>query len=432
MKRIDERIEKKIVAAGLQNPGVRAQYSRVQPGAFASQACRVVWNAMQEMDSEGTTVDLITLSRKLELAGALDAAGGQDTLEFLATEYPGDTDTYMDYLIDANQYRQTEILLKRLLGTEGMTGADMVAALQTGLMDLADTAATRDGVSAGDVAEQLLADLGKPAPELNGVPTGLKDLDERLDGLHKADLIILAARPAMGKTALALTVALNAAVKSGASVMFFSLEMPKEQLTQRLLSMDADIELQDIRRRRVAPEALEPSVRRLKRARLQIDDTTCTTVSEMKNKALRRKAEAGLDLVIIDYLQLMEPEGRRSESRNQDITIISRRLKLMAKELDCPVIVLSQLSRAPETRNEHRPMLSDLRESGSIEQDADIVLFPYRESVYIDDQPDDEAELIIAKHRNGPTGMVKVAWLAWSTRFVNLADISQYKGGASV
>ena len=259
---------------------------------------------------------------------------------------------------------------------------------------------------------------------LTGVPTGFRDVDEKTSGLQKSDLIILAARPAMGKTAFALTVALNAAVKGGASVLIFSMEMAKEQLGQRLLAMESRVDMQSLKKGKLQRrdwDDINDALDILSKANIRIDDTAGVSIMEMKSKCRRLKAEAGLDLVIIDYLQLMNPEGR-ADSRTQEISVISRNLKLLARELDCPVIVLSQLSRAPETRTDHRPMLSDLRESGSIEQDADIVIFLYRDDYYNKEEAvPGECEVIIAKQRSGPTGTVKVAWLEKITKFVDSA-----------
>ena len=228
----------------------------------------------------------------------------------------------------------------------------------------------------------------------------------------------------MGKTAFALTVALNAAVKGGASVLIFSMEMAKEQLGQRLLAMESRVDMQSLKKGKLQRrdwDDINDALDILSKANIRIDDTAGVSIMEMKSKCRRLKAEAGLDLVIIDYLQLMNPEGR-ADSRTQEISVISRNLKLLARELDCPVIVLSQLSRAPETRTDHRPMLSDLRESGSIEQDADIVIFLYRDDYYNKEEAvPGECEVIIAKQRSGPTGTVKVAWLEKITKFVDSA-----------
>lgn len=265
---------------------------------------------------------------------------------------------------------------------------------------------------------------------LTGVTTGFRELDHKTSGLQKSDLIILAARPAMGKTAFALSLALNAAVKGKASVMMFSLEMSKEQLGQRLLSMESKVDMQSLKTGKLTRrdwDDINIALDILSKTNIHIDDTAGISIMEMKSKCRRLKAEEGLDLVVIDYLQLMNPEGK-ADSRTQEISVISRNLKLLARELDCPILVLSQLSRAPETRTDHRPMLSDLRESGSIEQDADIVIFLYRDEYYNEDtEAPGECEVIVAKQRSGPTGTIKVAWLEKLTKFVDSTEAAIYR-----
>ena len=233
----------------------------------------------------------------------------------------------------------------------------------------------------------------------------------------------------MGKTAFALSVAQGAAIKGAASVMIFSMEMSKEQLGQRLLSMESRIEMQSLKTGKLERkdwDQINMALDTLSRANINIDDTPGISIMEMKNKCRRLKAEKGLDLIVIDYLQLMSIEGKKTESRTQEISQLSRSLKLLARELDCPVIVLSQLSRAVEQRPNKRPMLSDLRESGSIEQDADIVIFLYRDEYYNEDtDKPGECEVIVAKHRSGPTGTVDVTWLGKYTRFADKSSVGR-------
>ena len=258
---------------------------------------------------------------------------------------------------------------------------------------------------------------------LTGLTTGFIDLDRKTSGMQKADLVLLAARPSMGKTALMVNIATNAALKANATVAMFSLEMSRNQLSQRILSSLSHVDLMKIISGDLTTEEWSKVIETMtymNEMAIYIDDTAGITPLEVKAKCRRLKAEKGLDLVVIDYLQLMEVGGR-AESRQQEISAISRQLKGIAKELDVPVIALSQLSRAPETRADHRPILSDLRESGAIEQDADIVMFLYRDEYY---NPDTEkqglGELIIAKHRNGPTGTVELLFKGEYTKFVNL------------
>ena len=260
-----------------------------------------------------------------------------------------------------------------------------------------------------------------------GVTTGYKRFDKLTSGLQKSDLIILAARPAMGKTAFALNIAMNAALKQKATVLIFSLEMSKEQLGQRILSVESRVEMQRIR----TGEGVETkdwqninlAMDSLSKAEIMIDDSA-RTLLEMKNKSRRLKAEKGLDLIVIDYLQLIESD-RTMESRQQEVSALSRYLKLMAKEMDCPILVLSQLSRQVEKREDKRPILSDLRESGSIEQDADMVLFLYRDDYYNkeDSSKPGICEVHIAKHRNGPTDTFDLTWVERYTMFSDIARI---------
>ena len=258
---------------------------------------------------------------------------------------------------------------------------------------------------------------------ITGVPSGLIDLDRKLSGFQKSDMVVLAARPSMGKTAFALNVALNAALKADAKVLIFSLEMAKEQLSQRLLSMEARVESQKMSTGDVDMsdwDKMSAALDSFNKMSIYIDDTPGIKLMEIKNKCRRMKAETGLDMIILDYLQLMEGE-KRSDNRQQEITSLSRGMKLLAREMECPVIVLSQLSRAPDQRENHRPVLSDLRESGAIEQDADVVLFLYRDEVYNEEtEKPGICEVIVAKHRNGPIGTVEVGWQGKYTRFVNL------------
>ena len=279
-----------------------------------------------------------------------------------------------------------------------------------------------------DVVLRTLDSIEKAAKQkgnITGLETGFRDLDAKTAGLQKSDLILIAARPAMGKTAFVLNIAEYVALHSNSTIALFSLEMSKEQLVKRMLAMNSMVDSQKIRTGDLEDDdwdKLVGSVRKIGNSNLVIDDTSGITASELRSKCRKLKIEQGLDLVIIDYLQLMTGAGKRkSDSRQQEISDISRSLKVMARELDVPVIALSQLSRAVESRPDKRPMLSDLRESGAIEQDADIVMFIYRDEYY---NPDSEkkgvAEVIVAKQRSGPTGPVELAWLSQYTKFGNL------------
>ena len=261
---------------------------------------------------------------------------------------------------------------------------------------------------------------------MTGISTGFIDLDRKLSGLQPSDLVLIAARPSMGKTAFVLNIVEHAAVRNGLSCMIFSREMSKEQLVNRILSMESGVDAQKMRNGDLSSSdfgnIIEAAARIAESKNLVIDDTAGIGIGELRSKCRKQKLEHGVDLVIIDYLQLMSGSGKSGENRQQEISDISRNLKALARELQAPVVALSQLSRAVEQRPDHRPMLSDLRESGAIEQDADVVMFLYRDDYYNKDtEHPNEAEVIIAKQRNGPIGTVSLVWKPDTTRFVNMA-----------
>ena len=269
-----------------------------------------------------------------------------------------------------------------------------------------------------------LEELYNRKQHITGVPTGFSELDYKTAGLHGSDLILIAARPAMGKTAFALNIATNASVRAKVPVAVFSLEMSKDQLVNRILCSEAMVDSNKVRTGKLEENdwtKLAESIGPLSEAEIYIDDTPGISVTEIRAKCRKLKLEKNIVMVVIDYLQLVQGSNKRNGSREQEISEISRSLKILAKELNVPVIALSQLSRAAEQRPDHRPMLSDLRESGAIEQDADIVMFLYRDDYYNEDsEKKDIAEVIIAKHRGGSTGTVELLWLGSYTKFVNL------------
>lgn len=402
----------------------------VKPQDFYDKNHKEIFEAMLDLNRKNVPVDALTVAEELKKRGSLDMVGGRAYVASLSSGTPT-TSNALEYgkivaekasvrrLIDTAD----DIVVKGYEG--GMDANQMLDYAESGIFEISQLRQKGQYAHIRDVLISNIEIIDKASQMeggLTGITTGFKYLDTMTSGLQKSDLIILAARPAMGKTAFALSLALNAAVKGRASVMMFSLEMSKEQLGQRLLSMESKVDMQSLKTGRLERrdwDDINIAMDVLSGANIHIDDTAGITIMEMKSKCRRLKAEEGLDLVVIDYLQLMTPEGK-SDSRTQEISVISRNLKLLARELDCPVIVLSQLSRAPETRTDHRPMLSDLRESGSIEQDADIVIFLYRDEYYNEDtESPGECEVIVAKHRSGPTGTVKLAWLEKLTRFVD-------------
>ena len=412
----------------------------VRPEDFYDPNHKEIFSVIFELSRKNAPVDALTVSEELDKRGSLEMVGGRSYVAGLSSTTPTTANAaeYAEIVAEKASIRRLiekadEIVTKGY--DKSMDAGQLLDYAENGIFEISQS--RQKGVYI-PLKEVLLSNIdaidraSKLEGGLTGVTTGFKDLDTKTSGLQKSDLIILAARPAMGKTAFALSLALNAAVKGGASVMIFSMEMAKEQLGQRLLSMESKVEMQKLktgRLERLDWDDVNSALEVLSGAEIFIDDTAGISIMEMKSKCRRLKAENKLDLIIIDYLQLMNPEGRSLDSRTQEISVISRNLKLLARELDCPVIVLSQLSRNPEQRTDHRPMLSDLRDSGSIEQDADIVIFLYRDEYYNEntDAPG-ECEVIIAKQRSGPTGTVKVAWLDKITKFVDSAGSGNFSG----
>ena len=396
---------------------------------------REIFQVILDLSRKNAPVDALTVSEELKKRGTLEMVGGRAYVASLSSGTPttANAEEYAKIIARKAAVRQLievadDVAAK---GYEGsMDSETLLDYAESGIFEISQARQKGQYTHIRDVLLENIEIIDRASQMeggLTGITTGFRDLDEKTSGLQKSELIILAARPAMGKTAFALTVALNAAVKGGASVLIFSMEMAKESLGQRLLSMESRVDMQSLKKGKLQRsdwEDINDALDVLSKANIHIDDTAGVSIMEMKSKCRRLKAEAGLDLVIIDYLQLMNPEGK-ADSRTQEISVISRNLKLLARELDCPVIVLSQLSRAPEQRTDHRPMLSDLRESGSIEQDADIVIFLYRDEYYnAEGAVPGECEVIVAKQRSGPTGTVKVAWLDKITKFVDSAGSS--------
>ena len=402
----------------------------VRSGDFYDSNHREIFEAMRELYRRSAPVDALTVSEELKKRNSLEMVGGRAYIASLSSGTPTTSNAAEYAKIVAEK-----AAIRRLIDTaddivtrgyEGsMDAGQMLDYAESGIFEISQSRQKGQYTHLKDVLLENIEIIDRASQMdggLTGLTTGFKYLDTMTSGLQRSDLIILAARPAMGKTAFALSLALNAAVKGGASVMIFSLEMSKEQLGQRLLSMESKVPMQSLKTGRLERrdwDDINLALDVLSKANIHIDDTAGINIMEMKSKCRRLKGEEGLDLVVIDYLQLMNPEGR-ADSRTQEISVISRNLKLLARELDCPVLVLSQLSRAPETRTDHRPMLSDLRESGSIEQDADIVVFLYRDEYY-NEETDEHGvcEVIVAKQRSGPTGTVKVTWLDKLTKFVD-------------
>ena len=399
--------------------------------AFYLDTHKTIFRAMEELCAENKPIDLLTVTEKLKKHKKLKEVGGAPFLAQLTQKVASAMNIEFHATIIAQKYVQRELIrasteIQRRSYDESTDVTDLIDYAEGEIFKVSEGHIKRDIQSAGfvfDKAMKAIEEAHAQGGTMNGVPTGFTHLDQLTLGWQPSDLIIIAARPSMGKTAFALNVALNAALKADAKVLIFSLEMAKEQLSQRLLSMEARVESQKMSTGDVDMsdwDKMSAALDSFNKMSIYIDDTPGIKLMEIKNKCRRMKAETGLDMIILDYLQLMEGE-KRSDNRQQEITSLSRGMKLLAREMECPVIVLSQLSRAPDQRENHRPVLSDLRESGAIEQDADVVLFLYRDEVYNEEtEKPGICEVIVAKHRNGPIGTVEVGWQGKYTRFVNL------------
>jgi replicative DNA helicase len=403
---------------------------------FFRDAHRRIFEKMILLTDRNDPVDLVTLKDELARSGELDEVGGPAYIAALTDGVPrsANVEHYARIVREKSTLRRliqsaTEVATRAYEAEEDAD--DLLDEAERVIFQIAEGRMRSGFVRVGELVDsgyQLIEQLQAQRGLVTGVPTGFMDLDEMTSGFQKSDLVIVAARPSMGKTSLVLNMALNAAVEHGRSVGVFSLEMSKEQLFMRMLTSESRVDAHRFRGGFLGEQdyaRLVEAFARLHDARVFIDDTPSVGILEMRAKSRRLKLEHGLDMLVVDYLQLMQGRGR-FESRQQELASISRSLKILAKELEVPILALSQLSRAPETRGDHRPQLSDLRESGALEQDADVVLFIFREDMYAIDgerNPETEgtAEIIIGKQRNGPTGAVRLAFLKQYTRFENLA-----------
>lgn len=403
----------------------------LKPEDFYSETNKVIYECMLNLNNRLEPIDIVTLSEELK-----------------KQEETNDVDKKISYITDlsttitetgnikhyAEIIKQKSILRKLIkasneiinLGYSSNTKVeDVLEIAEKKIFDISQERTGEDFKSISSVlleAYDIIENLFINKSEITGITTGFDDLNRKINGFQKTDLLLIAARPAMGKTAFSLNLVLNAALKADASVAVFSLEMSREQLVQRMLSSQSNIELKKLKTGKLSendwPRIVE-TMSVLSSLKIHIDDTPGIKISELRSKCRKLKMEKGLDLVLIDYLQLMEGEGN-NESRQQEISKISRSLKILAKELNCSVVALSQLSRAPEQRADHRPMLSDLRESGAIEQDADIVMFLYRDEYYNQDSDKKNiGEVIVAKNRHGETGSVELVWFGEIQKFAN-------------
>ncbi len=413
---------------------VMAAVEKLKTDDFYREDNKLIFEAIMNLYNRAEPIDLVTIKDELTSMGAFEKVGGFEYLATLPDKVPttANAEKYIDIVEEKSILRKliktsNEIIDLGYSQTENVE--DILSGAEKKIFDIIQNKNQKSYTPIKDVLIESftkLEELYNQKSKITGVPTGFADLDDKTAGLHGSDLILIAARPAMGKTAFALNIAAHAAIREKVPVAIFNLEMSKEQLVNRLLCIEAMVDSNKLMTGKLDEEdwtKLAGVVGPISDAGIYIDDTPGISITEIRTKCRKLKMEKDIGLIIIDYIQLVQgSNSKRNGSREQEIAEISRSLKILAKELDVPVIALSQLSRAVEQRTDHKPMLSDLRESGSIEQDADIVTFLYRDDYYNPDSEEkDITEVIIAKHRAGSTGTIKLLWMGNYTKFVNLA-----------
>ena len=399
---------------------------------FYYQQYGIIFEAMVELFTAGQPVDLVTLQNKLKEKDVPEEVSSLGFVRELLASVPTSANIkYYATIVSENAIKRRLIRVTESIENECYAGKESLESVlnktEKDIFALLNSRSGGDFVPIRQVvlnALEKIENASKQSGTVTGIPTGFTDLDYRTAGLQPSDLILVAARPSMGKTAFVLNIAQHVAFREAKSVAIFSLEMSKEQLVNRLFSLESRVDAQALRTGNLSDadwEQLIEGAGSIGDSKLIIDDTPGISISELRSKCRKYKLEQGLDIIIIDYLQLMTGSGRGNESRQQEISDISRSLKGLARELNVPVVALSQLSRAVEQRPDKRPMMSDLRESGAIEQDADVIMFIYRDDYYNKDtELKGISEIIIAKQRNGPIGTVNLAWLPQYTKFGNL------------
>lgn len=424
--------EQSVIGSMIMSRDAIVEASEIITGAdFYQQQYGMVFEAMIELHDEGKAVDLITLQERLKEKDLPPEISSMEFVRDLLSAVP--TSANVKYY--AEIVAEKSMLRKLIKTTEEITNAcylgkektqDILEVTEKKIFDLVQNRGSEEFVPIRQVVLNAIEKIEKASRSqgsVTGIPTGFIDLDYKMSGFQPSDLILVAARPSMGKTAFVLNIAQYMAFHNDVTAAIFSLEMSKEQLVNRLLALESKVDSQNIRTGNLEDEEwakLIEGANIIGKSNLIIDDKPGISISELRSKCRKYKMEHNLGIIFIDYLQLMTGSGR-SESRQQEISEISRSLKALARELNVPVVALSQLSRAVEQRPDHRPMLSDLRESGAIEQDADVVMFIYRDDYYHKDtEKKDIAEIIIAKQRNGPIGTVELVWLPRYTQFVNM------------
>ncbi|MBR6472585.1 MAG: replicative DNA helicase [Firmicutes bacterium] len=430
----NDEAEKSVLGAVMLNKEVLFDVlEEVEQDDFYNSAHKEIFNAIWELYKENKAVDVLTVSEELKKRGVLQMVGGRAYVAQLTLDVPS-TINAVEY---AKIVSEKATMRRMIMAAEDITDKGYRDSMDaTEILDYAEKsvfsiAQRNQKNDYRDVQSVLLTNIqdideaAKNQGKVLGTPTGFKALDDVLNGLQKSNLVIIAARPSMGKTAFALNIAQQSAVREGSTVLIFSLEMSKEQLGQRLLSSQSRVEMSKLQRGTLDKkdwERVNLALDEMQKAKIYIDDTPGISMIEIRNKCRRLKADKGLDLILLDYLQLMSsPE--KSDNRVGEISAISRNLKLLAREMNCPVVALSQLSRAPEQRPDHHPILADLRESGAIEQDADVVMFLYRDDYYNKENSEKPGvcEINIAKNRSGPTKTVELTWVERYTKFSDMA-----------
>ena len=430
----DEDAEQAVLGSMLtDSDAVMAAVEVLKADAFYREDNKTIYQAILNLYNKSEPIDIITLKDELESMGKFEQVGGFEYLASLPDKVPttANVQKYIKIVDEKSVLRSliktaNEIIDLGYNQTEDVE--DIMEGAERKIFDVMQSKNSKSYTPIKDVLVESFTNLEKlynQKQHITGVPTQFYDLDDKTAGLHGSELILVAARPAMGKTAFALNIATNAALRAKVPVAIFSLEMSKDQLVNRMLCSEAMVDSNKVRTGKLDEEdwvKLAEAIGPLSEAGIYIDDTPGISIMEIRTKCRKLKMEKDIGLVVIDYLQLIAGSNRRSGgSREQEISEISRSLKILAKELNVPVIALSQLSRAVEQREDHRPMLSDLRESGAIEQDADIVMFLYRDDYYTKESAEkDIAEVIIAKQRGGSTGTVKLYWMGNYTKFVNI------------
>ena len=415
---------------------------QLKPDDFYQPEHREIFTAICNLYRDRSPVDLVTVHTELARKGSLDGVGGNAYLMKIMNTVPtsANVQAYITIVLQKSTLRRMIQACRNITGdcfTQQEPVETILSKAEKAVFDIAmNRAGNETLVPLGEVLVKTydqMDELAKLHGEINGVPTGFIDLDNMLTGLHGGELIIVGARPSMGKTSFAMNIAQHASVRKGKTVAVFTLEMPREQIAMRMLCSDARVDMQRVRKGTLTDQdwvKLSQSFDRMARAPMYIDDTAGITPTQLRSRCRRLMTEKGLDLIVVDYLGLMRGDGR-SESRQLEVSEISRQLKAIALELKVPLMACAQLSRANKDRQDKRPVLSDLRDSGSIEQDADVVMFLHREEYYNKDTEDKNiAEVSISKQRSGPLGTVKLAWLSENTTFANLARESGDSGNA--